>query len=149
MDIKFNLSAKEFYNNHKMTLEKQNAKIEYSFEHFKSMYDAVYANSSGITLYAVDKKSNIHSALFLVWDNASAYNLISSIDPSFRDSGSFAFVIKNAIEFVADKTKKFDFEGSMIEGVENSYRAFGGVQKPYFSITKTNSKLLRAYESVR
>jgi hypothetical protein len=147
--VKFDLSAEDFYKNHKMTLAKQNAIIEYSFEHFNSMYNNAYRYKSGRTLYAIDKDNNIHSALFIIWDSVSAYNLISSIDPKFRNSGSATLLIKEAIKFVSTKTNKFDFEGSMIEGVENSFRAFGAIQKPYFSITKTDSKLLKIATCIR
>ena len=30
----------------------------------------------------------------------------------------------------------FDFEGSMLEGVEGFFRSFGGVQTPYFRLSK-------------
>ena len=50
------------------------------------------------------------------------------------------------IEFLSDKVPGYDFEGSMIEGVEESFRHFGATQTPYFSIHKTYTKnpLLRA-----
>ena len=48
-----------------------------------------------------------------------------------------------AIKFASTVTKKFDFEGSMIESVERFFRAFGAVQKPYIHITKTPSTVLR------
>jgi len=41
-----------------------------------------------------------------------------------------------AVMHVASRTKMFDFEGSMIVGVENSFRQFGAVQMPYFQIQK-------------
>ncbi|MNF11290.1 hypothetical protein D3C80_2124830 [compost metagenome] len=49
------------------------------------------------------------------------------------------------IEFVADKTCKFDFEGSMSEPVERSFRQYGAVQIPYFAVSKTPSRLLKTY----
>ena len=141
--IKFDLSAKEFYNNHTMTLAKQGAKIVYDFELFKNIYKNGYENNSARTIYAIDKDGNIHGALFIIWDDNSAYDLISTIDPDFRNSGSASLLVKEAIKFVSEKTNKFDFEGSMIENVENSFRQFGATQKSYFNISKTNSKLLK------
>jgi hypothetical protein len=143
LTIKFDLSATDFYNNHKMTLAKQKSKISYSFELFKSIFQNGYKNNSTKTIYAVDENNNIHGALFVIWDDNSAYDLISTIDPDFRNSGSASLLIKEAITYVSTKTNKFDFEGSMIENVEQSFRQFGAIQKPYFRITKTNSKLLK------
>ncbi|MCK4441369.1 MAG: GNAT family N-acetyltransferase, partial [Sulfurovaceae bacterium] len=144
LDVKFDLPAREFYDNHKMTLEKQNDKIAYSFEHFNRIYTSAYNHNAGRTIYAVDKDDNIHAALFVIWDKNSAYDLISTIDPSFRNSGSASLLIKEIIEFLSNETSRFDFEGSMIENVEKSFRQFGAKQKPYFNITKVNSKILKA-----
>ena len=143
LTIKFDLSETDFYNNHKMTLSKQKSEISYSFELFKSIYENGYKNNSAKTIYAVDENNNIHGALFIIWDDNSAYDLISTIDPDFRNSGSASLLVKEAIRFVSTKTKKFDFEGSMMESVESSFRQFGAVQKPYFNISKTNSKFLK------
>lgn len=147
VEVKFDLNAKDFYENHMMTLHKQGRKISYSFELFKRMYDDCYNNNAGRTIYAVDNVGNIHSALFVVWDNNSAYDLISTIDPDFRNSGSATLLIKKFIEYLSDKTEKFDFEGSMIEGVENSFRQFGTTQHQYFNI-KGYSRLMRVLISV-
>jgi len=149
LKIKFDLSAEEFYNNHVLSLKKQNATIEYSFELFFNIYTTVYKHNTGKTIYAIDENNHIHAALFLIWDNNSAYSLITSIDPDYRNNGSASFVIKEAITLASQVTNKFDFEGSMMENVETSYRAFGGIQKPYLSITKTDSKLLKLFECIK
>ncbi len=147
--IKYDLSAKDFYDNHSMTLKKQGADISYSFELFNSLYKSSYENDSGKIIYAIDEKDFIHGALFIVWDGNSAYDLISTIDPDTRNCGAASLLIQEAIRFVADKTNKFDFEGSMIENVENSFRKFGAVQTPYFSISKTNSKLIHIMRIIK
>jgi len=143
LDIKFDLSAEEFYKNHKETLLKQNSKIAYDFEHFKKIYTSAYKHNAGRTIYAVDNENNLHAALFIIWDKNSAYDLISTIDPDFRNSGAASLLIKEAIIFISTKSKKFDFEGSMIENVEKSFRQFGAKQKPYFNIKKIDSKILK------
>ncbi|OCA88920.1 methicillin resistance protein [Pseudobacillus wudalianchiensis] len=145
----FDLSAEEFYKNHTLTLSKQNLRISYSYDLFKRIYDTVYANDAGKTIYAIDEEGNLHSALLVIWDENSAYDLISTIDPDYRNSGSASLLVKNIISYIANKTEKFDFEGSMIENVEQSFRNFGAVQKPYFNISKTNSKLLKIRNSIK
>ncbi len=136
VEVKFDLSSKDFYNNHMMTLKKQNANINYSYNLFKNIYDITYEKESGKSIYAVDEYGNIHAAIFFVWDDNSAYDLVSTIDPDYRSSGAASLLIYEAIKYIADKTKKFDFEGSMIENVEKSFRQFGAIQRPYFSISK-------------
>lgn len=140
VSVKFDLPAKEFYQNHRETLSKQNKVISYDFDTFNLMYKNAYKNDSGRTIYAVDENNNIHAALFVIWDLDSAYNLISTIDPLYRNSGANSLLIKEIIKFTSVKTKNFDFCGSMIENVEHSIRKFGGIQKPYFEISKSNSR---------
>lgn len=149
VSIKYDLSASDFYENHKMTLKKQGSEISYSFELFKRIYDAAYNENAGKTIAAFDDAGNLHAALFVIWDGNSAYDLISTIDPSYRSSGAASLLIKEIVSYLSDKTKSFDFEGSMIEPVERSFRQFGAKQKPYFTIYKNNSKLLLVARNLR
>lgn len=136
VSVRTDLPAEDFYKNHQMTLAKQGKKISYEYELFLSLYHAAYLHCAGKVFYAVDPGGNIHAALFIVWDEVSAYDLISTIDPDFRNSGAASLLVQEAIRYVSARTTKFDFEGSMIENVENSFRKFGAVQKPYFVISK-------------
>lgn len=138
LEVKENLPAKEFYANHKLTLSKQGRSISYSSSLFYRLYEATHQRNAGKTWYTVDRDGNLHAAIFVVFDSKSAYYLISTIDPEFRNSGASTLLIKRAIEYLAPFTQRFDFEGSMIEGVENSFRRFGARQIPYFAITRSN-----------
>lgn len=149
VNIVFDISSDVFYENHRMTLSKQGADISYSYELFKNIYDSCYANNSGRTIAAYDKEGNLHCALFVIWDGMSAYDLISTIDPLYRNVGAASLLIKETITYVSEFVNKFDFEGSMIEPVERSFRQFGAIQKPYFSISKTNSKSIKVYRFLK
>jgi len=150
VSVREDLSASDFYANHVYTLRKQGGQISYSFDHFKRIYDAAHREKCGKSWYAIDSKKNIHAVIFVVFDNKSAYYLISTIDPDFRNSGAATLLLRDAITYVSQHTNRFDFEGSMIPGVENSFRKFGAIQTPYFSITKANLlgktwRMLRPY----
>jgi lipid II:glycine glycyltransferase (peptidoglycan interpeptide bridge formation enzyme) len=149
VEVKHDLPAREFYNHHRLTLAKQERKIIYSFDLFQRIYRAAYEHQAGKILYCIDANDNMHSAIFVVWDHRSAYYLISSIDPDFRNSGSATLLIWEAIQYLADRTQKFDFEGSMIENVENSFRSFGAKQVPYFQVSKVKSLPLKIYRDFR
>ncbi len=144
----FDLDANDFYENHKMTTNKQGAKLHYSRKLFERMYNAGYENNAARTIYAIDAVGNIHAALFVIWDENSAYDLISTIDPDYRNSGAASLLIADMIRFVSTRTRKFDFEGSMTEPVAASFRQFNARQKLIFNINKTNSKLLQLRESL-
>lgn len=134
------LSASEFYSHHAMSLGKKGKKISYSYDNFKRIYEFSYGKTAGKTWYAADNNNNIHSCIFVVYDHRSAYFLISSIDPYYSDSHSLTLLLRDAIYYLSQYTVSFDFEGSMIRGVENSFRKFGGVQTPYFYITRMSRK---------
>lgn len=145
LSVLFDLSASQFYQHHVKTLAAQNVydkRIAYSFETFKRIYDACYKHESGRTIYAKDEHGHIHAALFVIWDENSAYDLISTIDGQCRTYGAATLLVWKIMKYLSDKTTKFDFEGSMIEGVENSFRGFGAKQKMYFQISKIYDKKL-------
>ena len=92
---------------------------------------------------AEDDRGRQHAGVYVVWDGNSAYYLMGGGDPELRNSGATSLCMWAAIRHAATVTQCFDFEGSMIEQVERFFRGFGAVQKPYFNIKKTPSKLLR------
>lgn len=75
--------------------------------------------------------------------------MISTIDPDYRNSGASSLLIYEIINFLRDKVRKFDFEGSMIESVENSFRKFGAIQKAYFNINKSFSFTFKLINSIK
>lgn len=149
LTVKYDLPAEEFYANHEMTLKKQGKTISYPYETLKKIVNTVYAHDCGRTIYAVDAQNQIHAALLIIWDANCGFYLINTVDPDFRDSGAAALLVAQTLRFLADKgVRQFDFEGSMIEGVEKSYRQFGTKQMPYFAISKEyyGSPLIWVYE---
>ena len=138
--VKFDLSAAQFYELHKTSLKKQGAEIQYSFELFERLYNAAYKNNSGRTIYVTNEDDQPLSALFNIWDRQWGYDLISAIDPDTRNIGIPDLLVYSMLDFLSDKVYGYDFEGSMIPGVEESFRHFGAHQTPYLSIRKTFSK---------
>lgn len=147
VDVEFDLTAEAFYEHRKLALLKQGQTVSYSFETFKRIFQAAYAAASGKSIAARGKDGSIHAALFIVWSEEAAYYLVTSVDPDHRKSGALSLLTLEAIRHASAYTKRFDFEGSMIEGVEASYRKFGTVQTPYMFITRTSSRLLRMREA--
>lgn len=143
--IGFDLSAEEFYAHHKKSLAKQGQEISYSLELFQRMYNAAYSNNSGRVIYLKDENGTLLCALFNLWDKQWGYDLISAIDPETRNTGAPDLLVYSMLEYLADKVQGYDFEGSMIEGVEESFRHFGATQTPYFNIHKiyTPNPILR------
>jgi len=148
LTVGFDLGAAEFYAHHSTSLRKKGMTISYNFALFQRLYNAAYGHSAGRVIFAKDAAGCIHAALFFVWDGESAYHLISSIDPEQCSSGALSLLSYEAMAYLSDFTKRYDFEGSMVEAIEASYRKFGTTQTPYFAISKTPSRLLRARQAL-
>lgn len=149
VEVREDLPARQFYENHALTLAKEGKRINYTFDLLDRIYSACREHQAGKTFYAADGQGNMHAAILVIWNAESAYYLLSSIDPDYRNSGSASLLVWEALRYLAGKTRRFDFEGSMIEGVENSFRAFGATQKAYSRVSKINSRPLRVYRDVR
>jgi hypothetical protein len=136
--VRDDLGMDAFLELHEATFDRQKMEMPYSQAFVRRLDEACVANDARKMLFAVDASNRIHAAAYIVWDRESAYYLMAGTDPSLRNTGATSLVLWEAIRFAATVTKKFDFEGSMLEPVERYFRAFGGRQMPYFQITKDN-----------
>jgi hypothetical protein len=106
----------------------------------KTLLKKIVENSikrdAGKLFVAIDKKNNIHSSGFFLYDKNVCYYLLGGTDPKFRSSGSQSLILWNAIQFSATVSRTFDFEGSMVEGIENFFRQFGGNQILNYVVSK-------------
>lgn len=137
------LGVDEFYRVCNLTFKRQNMKIPYSLDLVKSIFKVCKDRNSGKPFFAVDDENRIHSVSFVVWDSISMYSIIGGGDPLLRNSGAKQMIFFEAIKLAKEKEIKFDFEGSMIENIEHFYRAFGAKQMQYFSVSKTDSKIIK------
>ena len=146
--IDFEISADELYDLQCTQLDERGSKDVLSRELVRSVVDASRSRGQGLIARAKDKNRNTHAAAFVIWDKHSAYDLITAIHPEFRASGASTLMILEAMKQVSDKTQAWDFEGSMIENVESSFRQLGGVPVPYFEIRK-KCKLMNILEACK
>lgn len=99
---------------------------------------------AGRAFEAVDDDGRVHAAVYVAWDDRSTYYLLGGGDPELRTSGAHSLVMWQAIQHAAGVSRRFDFEGSMIEPIERFFRAFGARQVPFSRVSKANSKLVAA-----
>jgi hypothetical protein len=79
--------------------------------------------------------SLLGAALFGSYAGKTAY-LMSAQAPGKTHAGAMTLLLAHAIERAAGTDRIFDFEGSMIEGIEGFFRGFGGRPVPYLMIEK-------------
>lgn len=138
--VKDDLSIEEFYKLNKMTFKRQNMSMPYSLEFVKRLDNACSKNNCRKIFYAEDEEKRKHAAIYIVWDENSAYYLMGGADPELRNSEATSLLMWEAIKYVSNVTKKFDFEGSMIEPIEKFFSSFGTSQIQYFNISKEYEK---------
>ncbi len=143
LKVIYDIDAATFYEHHKSTLENQNKSIVYSKELLQKIVSKVQELNKGQIIGVKDYNRELLCCMLIVWDNKSAYSLISSINSECRNQKISAFMFYEAIKYASTYVDVFDFEGSMIKGVENSFRRFGTTQTPYFKIIKANNLIFK------
>lgn len=128
-----------------LTFDRQGKATPYPTTLLSAIDAACAARGQRRLFIAEDVQGRAHAAVYIVWDHNSAYYLLGGGDPALRTSGAASLCMWEAIRHAATVTKRFDFCGSMVEPIEHFVRAFGGLQCPYFSVSKTPSKLLASY----
>lgn len=140
LKLNLNEELKIIYDTVEKTFIRQDKKIPFDFSYLKNIDEALLKNANRLSLSAIDETGNIHAVIYVIYDENEAYYLLGGGDPKYRNSGAHSFLINEALKLLINKTKIFNFEGSMIEPVERFFRAFGAIQTPYFQITKLSRK---------
>ncbi len=147
--VRDDLGIKDFLALNRLVFTRQEMPLPYSESFVENLDKACVAHSSRKIFIAEDPQGQRHAAVYLIWDENSAYYLMGGGDPELRNSGATSLCMWEAIKFASTVTKRFDFEGSMIEPVERFFRAFGAIQTPYFAVTKTPSRMIRTVQFLK
>jgi hypothetical protein len=124
-----------------LTFKRQGLELPYSRDVVRRLDAACIKHQARRMFFAEDAQGRIHAAKYVVWHKDSAYYLMGGSDPELRKSGADSLLTWEAIRFAATVAEKFDFEGSMLEAIERGFRAFGGVQTPYFHVTRFSRRM--------
>lgn len=135
------------------TFRRQEQKVKSRSVAFK--YDKVLSERNQCNSFiAKNENGDGMAGVYIVWDNKRAYYLLGGFDPEKNHRGASAIAIWEAIKFAKKELRRdeFDFEGSMIPGIEQFFRKFGGKLTPCYSVIwrKPHMKLISLmYESAR
>ena len=141
--VRDDLPVGDFLAVNRMTFARQRMAVPYTDEFVHKLDQACAAKHARKIFIAEDEQGRRHAGVYIVWDQNSAYYLMGGGDPELRNSGATSLCMWEAIKFAGKVTRRFDFEGSMIEPVEKFFRAFGAQQTPYFTVSKTPSRILK------
>lgn len=142
-------SIEEFIELNTLTFRRQGQSVPYSADYVRRIDAACAARGRRRIMIARDADGRAHAGAYIVWDDMSAYYIMGGSDPELRNSGAMSLCLWEAIRFSATVTRRFDFEGSMMEPVERFFRAFGAEQVPYFAVSRASSRALQALMLLR
>lgn len=134
--LKYNCEFKEFEN---MISETEKIK-KFKFNPiFKKIF---FSNNSYTGNLVVFSEDNVPlNGICYAFDKNNAYNLInvSNSPENIKYNNCNYLIMYELIKKTLEENKTFDFEGSMLKGVEEFYRYMGGEQIPVIRATKTKS----------
>lgn len=142
MEIKTHLPIEQFLEINAKTYERQREKV-YQPKILRRLIETAYSRNQGDTWGAFDQTGELHAAVFVAWQGNCAYYIAGGSDLIGRKSGAHLLALSEAIRAVSNISTAFDFEGSMIPGVERVFRSFGAIQKPYFVMSKGKRNWIR------
>ena len=145
------LPLDEFYRVNTLSFTRQGLPAPYSAAQLRQLDAALATAGNRQLFFAVDESGRVHSVAYLIWDATTAYFLLAGDDPALRASGAGVLLAWEAICYASEVLGLdcFDFEGSMLPGVERIRVRFGAVQTPYFYVWKHNSRLFELLEKLK
>jgi hypothetical protein len=133
------LSTEELFDFFTSSLDKTGANI-YSKE-LKAVL-ALAADNKQAFSYSAKHNGNLVAAVYCLYDAKVCYYLLGGSSRQSGVTGSNNLLLQKAIEEAKNRgCEVFDFEGSMLPGVEKFFRGFGGELKPYFTANKASKWL--------
>jgi hypothetical protein len=105
-------------------------------------------NGALYTFKVLDKDHKIKALAHFITNGKHTLYLKGTNFDKADNSGSMHLLIKNAIEFFADKSELFDFGGGSKQGLANFYMGFGGQAMTYsFLQVNTLPRLIKLFKN--
>jgi hypothetical protein len=136
VEVVDDLGVDQFHSVLAKTYARQRIPTPHSLSELERLESACAPRGAGAMLFARDDAGQVHAVTWVVWDRQGAYYMLAGADPRLRASGASSLLMWEAITRSRAVTDVFDFHGSMVRPVERFFRAFGGRQTPYLSVTR-------------
>jgi len=137
------------------TFLRQGSKAPFNRKKLENYILNLKEKSAFVSFGAYDSDNNCISVCGIVYEDKSSYLLLNGIDIEKQIRGANAHMIYESIKYFHDKCRFYDFEGSMLYGIEEFYRKFGGELTPYMKIWNDNffnyakTKAKKIYKKMR
>jgi len=153
--IKENISFDEIWTLVNKTFIRQGSKSPFNREKLQKFISKLKEKSAFVSFGAYDTNNNCIAVCGIAYEDKSSYLLLNGIDIEKQVRGANAYMIYESIKYFHNKCRFYDFEGSMLPGVEQFYRRFGGDLTPYMKIWNDNffnyakTKAKKLYKKMR
>lgn len=128
------LDRKELFSFFMQSLGTTDANI-YESE-LKNIFSKFSCNSNSFSMVAA-KDKNIVGVVFCIYDKNNCYYLLGGVKKDAGIQGINNLLVQKSIEKAKELgCRTFDFEGSMLKGVEKFFRSFGPELVPYYTVNK-------------
>ncbi len=137
------------------TFIRQGSKSPFKKEKLSHFIEQLKTRDRFISFGAYNSKNECIAICGLVYEEKSSYLLLNGIDIKQQVRGANAYMLQESIKYFHNKCNYYDFEGSMLPGVEQFYRRFGGELTAYMRIWNDNffnyakSKAKKIYKKIR
>lgn len=128
------MSKKDLFHFFSNSLEQAKANL-YTKELKAIFYD--FSDENSAFSLTAKKEDVVMGCVYCIYDKHTCYYLLGGINKTEKIQGVNNLLILYAIEKAKNLgCKTFDFEGSMLKGVEKFFRGFGPELVPYFTVNK-------------
>ncbi|GLR18887.1 hypothetical protein [Portibacter lacus] len=103
----------------------------------------------GKVLGYYNQQGEMIAGIFIIEDVKKTYCLFTAKNEEGKKEEAVSKLIWEGIKESVEKGKDFDFEGSMLPGVEKFFRTFGGEQVAYHQISKISNPIMRWYKYIK
>ena len=124
---------------------KQGIQIPITQTILSQFFSTVNKHGKGKAYLAKDVDNQPLAIVLVIWDKQTTYYMAGGYDDRFAKTGSMSGLFAHAISEAYKRGQSFNFEGSMLENLEQYFRSFGGKLTPVLSLWKTNSKVLKPF----
>jgi|SRR5665213_123047 len=121
------------------SFEKQCLKPACSEHFLRRLWNAAHSQERAHLYIAKTADGDPVAALLTVNDNRTTYQIVSAVNPEFRNIPGAYLVLWNALQDTLLAGRDFDFEGSSLRGVECFYRRWGATAVPIWRMEKAGS----------
>lgn len=108
---------------------------------FKQLDERLQENGFRKIVKCTNENKEVVAMCYFINDERWTYNFANSVVEDYRHYG-MNLILWNEIKSTLEEGRSFDFEGSMIPGIDEFFRRFKGTKKMYQSRYKSSNKLI-------